>query len=174
MKKGIYFFLFVLAIGLTFSSCKKSEEFINPVYECDCGKVNWFGSNHDLLMSEFVRPDETNFLSRRYYITADVSSSGESEPHHLNIIIETDSVHHEFFDLMLSPHISVEVEEVNYNDPTLLVRHYVPVIGNVNINAAILGGSESASFNLSVQESFNGTPAGAILPLSGSLNVLVQ
>lgn len=174
MKKVIYLFLFVLAVGAVFTSCKKSEEFINPVYECECGKVSWFGSTHDLLMSEFVRPDETNILSRRYYITADVSASGESEPHHLNIIIETDSVHHEFFDLMLSPFISVEVEEVNYNDPTVLVRTYVPVIGNVNINSAILGGTESASFNLSVQESFNGTPAGAILPLSGSLTVLIQ
>jgi hypothetical protein len=136
--------------------------------------VNWFGSNHDLLMSEFVRPDENNILSRRYYITADVAATGESEPHHLNIIIETDSVHHEYFDLMLSPFISVQIEEVNYNDPTVLVRTFVPVIGNVSITPAIFGGSESASFNLNVQQSFNGSPAGAIIPLTGNLDVLIQ
>ncbi|MCB0760025.1 MAG: hypothetical protein KDC12_00785 [Flavobacteriales bacterium] len=171
MKKTGIIWISLIAATITIAGCKKSEEFINPVYQCECGKVSWFGDQHELLMAEYLQPAEDNAFGRRYYITADIASEGESEPHHLNMIIETDSVHHQYFDILLSQHIDVWIQEVNYNDPNVQIREFVPVLGNVNISPAFFGGTEKASFTLSVQESFNGSPAGAILPLSGNLEV---
>jgi hypothetical protein len=172
MKRISSIILVVFTLVIVFVGCKKSEEFVNPVFMCECGSVNWNGTEYPLLMAEYINYIDTNLLSRRYYVTADVMVEGEIEAHNFNMTIELDTVSQSIF-LLPGDDAIVLAEDVNFNDPIQTVRTFQADGGVIEIAPAILGGSESVSFNLSMQQTFDGIPFGVPIPVSGSMVVQI-
>lgn len=164
-------FFAVFLFAIVFAGCKKSEEFVNPVHVCECGSLKWDGEEFQLLTANYVLSDTANFLSRRYYLSANVAVEGETETHNVNVILEVDSVDQSIFFVETAEDLFVRVENVNYNDPISVVRVFEPIQGQVLISPAILGGTETVSFNLILKENYNGNLVGFPVSFSGSFIV---
>jgi hypothetical protein len=162
---------------LTLSGCQKNPEFVNPVYACGCGALNWSGVEYPLLDANYILTDELEETSRRYYVTSDVKVEGENGAHSVNVIIEVNDVVESVFyvgDDDEDAILDVVIHEINENDPILPLRTYVPVDGVVQIVPAILGGTETASFNLIVRELYDGDLVGFEKSLTGNLSVQID
>ena len=156
---------------LTLSGCQKNPEFVNPVYACGCGALNWTGVEYPLLDANYIVPDSLEETSRRYYITSDVAVEG------VNVIIEVnDALESVFYvgDDDEDAILNVLIHEINDNDPILPLRTFVPIDGVVQIVPAILGGTETVSFNLVVRELYDGDLVGFEKSLTGNLSVYVD
>lgn len=152
------------------SGCKKQDEFINPVYNCECGSIKWQGVDYPFQMAEYVLGDPDDILSRKYYLTADVRTEFETEPHQLNIQLGVDTVNHTPF-FIPDPDVLNWFEEINQNDALLPYRTYTSTVGLVNITPAILGGNERVSFEMIIREVVNGDTVGFEISTKGSFNV---
>lgn len=172
MRKSVLA-LFVVATAMLFFGCAKNEDFVNPVYECECGTITWQGAEYPLLLAEYIQPDDDNFLSRRYFLTADVRLEGEVEPHNLSIQLGTDSVD-QVVQFIPDDEVFNFFEEVNDNDQLLPYRTYVCTNGVVNFNPAFLGGRESVSFEMILRETVDGDTVGFDIPFSGSFSVTIE
>lgn len=171
MKKTGFILLAGIAATVLVAGCKKSDEFVNPVYMCNCGVMNWLGSEYPLLGAHYIVPDTANPLSRRYYISAETSLEGELLTHNLNMRLEVDSVTKGVFYVEDDDDLEILVEEINYNDPIDTLVTYLPVDGVVSIAPALLGGTESVQFNLVLKRFYNGSLVGFEVPFSGNLSV---
>lgn len=171
MKTWMKTVLVVIALSLTIVACKKTPDFVNPVYSCECGSMTWNGDEYQLALAEYINAPDTALLSRRYYATADVQLEDEFDAHNLNFTIEVDTVIKSVFFVDADPDLIIDIEEVNFNDPLLPVRDYQTTGGVVNIAANVLGGPETVSFDLIVKETFDGIPVGFDIPFSGSFTV---
>lgn len=164
--------LLILTIAVI-TGCKKSEPYINPVFECSCGAVQWNNRDIQLLMAEYVESEPGNIFSRRYYLTADLRQPGDDEAHNLNIQIGIDSLtgtqlfipEQEVFTLF---------EEVNNNDELSPLRTYVATQGFVGVNAAILGGEERVQYQMILKEVVDGQLVGFDLSVSGEFTVRIE
>ncbi|MEY3398041.1 MAG: hypothetical protein RL220_635 [Bacteroidota bacterium] len=168
-------FLAILGVSALFSGCKKTPDYVNPVYSCGCGAMSWVGTQYPLLDANYIIPIEGEALSRRYYCSADVQIEGETGTHNVNLIIEISDVSESVI-YVGDDEVEMEIvaHEVNENDPILPVRTYVATDGVVQISPALLGGNEPVSFNLIVRELYDGDLVGFEKALTGNLNVLVS
>lgn len=172
MRKHLQAAMFGLfAITLLFA-CKKTEEFVNPEFMCECGVVKWNGIDYPLLMAEVVRTNPENPFSRRYYLTADVRLEGEVEPHNLNIQISIDTIGPGAFYIPENNVVTL-FEEVNQNDELLPYRAYECTNGLVNVTPAILGGEERADYQMILREVVNGELVGFDESVSGDFQVTI-
>jgi hypothetical protein len=171
MKKYLLFFSVITLLAA--AGCKKSEEFVNPEFMCECGTLSWNGTEYPLLMAEYVIEGEDLFLSRRYFLTTDIRLEGEEMPHNLSFQLGIDSVDQ---GILYIPTDSVFnlVEEVDQNDQLFPYRTYTGINGIVNTSPAILGGTESVSFQIILRETVNGDTVGFDIPFSGSFTVNIQ
>ncbi len=161
----------VLAISFAFAACKKSEEFVNPVFTCDCGSLNWNGTSFQLQMAEYVNPIDTSDYARTYFLTADVTSEDETETHNLNLSFEIENIINSPF-LLAEQSIPFSLEEINYNDPFFPMRRFVPYTGVITINPAIFGGTETVELNLLLNEvSSDGIVLNTEIPFNGSFSI---
>lgn len=161
-----------LAVILLFA-CKKSEEFVNPEFMCECGVVKWNGVDYPLLMAEYVRANPENPFSRRYYLTADIRLEGEVEPHNLNVQFTIDTVG---AGPLYIPENNVVTlfEEVNQNDELMPYRSYECTNGVINMTPAILGGVERADYQMVLKEVVNGELVGFDISISGDFTVNIE
>lgn len=173
MRNWMKYTLVLVALSAILFACKKTPEFVNPVYKCECGAINWNGTEYDLLMAEYIYPVDSNLLSRRYYATADVTLEGEYDAHNLNFTIEVDTVIEAIFFPEANPDVVITIEEVNFNDQLLPLREYSVESGIIEVQANVLGGPETVGFDFIVKETFEGIPVGFPLALSGSFVVEV-
>ncbi|WP_306640028.1 hypothetical protein [Sanyastnella coralliicola] len=171
MKRVLFLGLLTIIIGAL--GCAKNEEFVNPVYMCECGSVSWQGTAYPLQLAEYVQPDEDNFLSRRYYLTADIRLEGQTQPHTLAITLGTDSVD-QVVQFIPADTVFNLVEEIDQNSQLLPYRTYVCTNGVVNFNPAFLGGRESVAFEMILRETIGTDTVGFDIPFSGSFNVTIQ
>lgn len=169
IKKALFFGALIVALW----GCKKSEDFVNPVYMCECGELTWGGETYPLLLAEYVTLADSLPLSRRYYLTTDVRLEGEDESHNLNFTLELDSVNHPVF---FVPNDTVPnlLEEVNFNDDILPYRTFTTVNGVVEVNGAPLGGTETVSMEMLLKEVVNGDTVGFEIPFTGSFSVTIE
>ena len=167
------FVLFFAITAFAFVGCKKSEDFVNPIYDCDCGTVKWNGEDYPLLMAEYVHANPEDIFSRRYYITADLRGEGDTEPHNLSVQIGIDSLGGSVFYIPENEVFNL-FEEVNNGDELLPYRTYACTNGVVNVTPAILGGTESVSFQMILKETVDGQFVGFDIPVSGSFKVDIE
>ncbi|NNE55400.1 MAG: hypothetical protein HKN32_05230 [Flavobacteriales bacterium] len=174
MRNWLKLSLALVGLSTILFACKKTPEFVNPVYKCECGTMNWNGTEFALSMAEYINVPDSALLSRRYYTTADVQLEGEFEPHNLNLTIEVDTVIKAVFFVEADPDLIITLEEVNFNNPLLPVREYAVTSGSVEIAANVLGGPETVNFNLVAKETFDGIPVGFDIPLVGTMTVTIE
>jgi hypothetical protein len=160
-------------------SCKKTPDYVAVPYDCACGSLSWQGEEYPLLGTTYILTDSTNAKSRRYYITADVTLEGEQEAHGLSAWIEIP-------DIGSGGNFSIDaqsgenefqawVDEFNPNDPTDTLRQYVPVNAVVQVGAApAAGGTESVSFQLTLNQLEDGAPVPGDLNCSGNFSVIIN
>ena len=81
----------IAAVLLT--ACSASEDYMPPVYSCDCGTLVLDGDSLQVLGAEFVYlQQEDSLFSRRYFVTADAQAEGESEEHGVSLILDVPNV----------------------------------------------------------------------------------
>ncbi|MGB0423294.1 MAG: hypothetical protein ACPGED_03180, partial [Flavobacteriales bacterium] len=162
--KRTYWIIFAVLSVVVFS-CKKSSEFLNPVYMCNCGSLVWQSEAFTLNNAEYVLAHDTLPLSRQYYLTADVAAEGEVGTHSLNIYFDLDSADHPQF-FIPDDTVSVYIEEIDEN-AAIPFKTYQAVNGVINVNGALLGGTERVSMDLILQQTTNGVPVGFEIPFKG-------
>lgn len=167
--KRYYFVLAVLVVVMTIASCKKSDDFVNPVFMCECGSLSWEGEVYPLLMAEYVLLDSNQF-SRKYFLTADVRSEDEVLAHNLNFSLTIDSISGSML-FVPDESLSNMLQVPNLNDNLSPLRNYTGVNGVINVNSQIFSGSESISFDLEMKEIVNGDTVGLVTPFSGSFSL---
>ena len=170
MKK----YLFALgAIAVLAFGCAKNEDFINPVFNCECGSITWDGVNYPLQMAEWVQADTGNFLSRRYFLTADIRQDGENKPHNLSIQLDIDSIDQTVHFIPADQLYNI-FEEVNENDNLLPYRQYVCTNGVIDLSPAILGGEESVAAEMLLREVVGGDTVGFDIEFSMDFTVTIE
>ena len=167
----------LLLIGLmaTFSACYDADDFINPVYNCECGTMTYNGAQLPLKMAEAIVPDSANPLSRRYHLVADLRSEGEIEEHaaarDLTVFLEIDTLDQNVYYIPADglPNL---IQEIDRSD-TLFggVRDFVVTNGVVQITPAYFGGPEPVTFQFEMREVIDGELVGFVVPLSGTFTV---
>ena len=162
------------ALALTWSlasGCYKSPDFINPVYNCECGSIAFNGSDYALKMAEAVVPDSLEPLSRSYHIVADLRTADEVDAH-----VPAHDITFQFsFDVLDDVVFYVQQEEVNHlvqvinqGDDLFPVRDYKATDGSIVIDPAYSGGAEEVTFNLTLREWVDSTLVGLPVAFTGS------
>ena len=156
-------------------SCKKTPDYVAAPYDCTCGSLTWQGEEYPLLGTTYILTDSTNARSRRYHITADVLPEGEYGPHGLSAWIEIADIGNGGGFILTGPNVggfSARIDEYNPNDPTDTLRQYIPVSGSVQVGAApVTGGTESVSFQLTLNQLDGDLPVPGNISVSGSFSV---
>lgn len=168
--KRITFAVIALLGMAVFYGCQVNPEFENPVYACDCGSVTFEGQTYNFLMADYLHYPDTNLLSRKYYLTANMQTGAETEPHHLNLSFYVDTVTDQFF-TNDDPFLDLKIEEVNYNETLIPIRMYEADLIAIEVIPAILNGPEYVQFLMQVTEYVNGSPASLPFQMQGYFDV---
>jgi hypothetical protein len=179
--KSIPTTFFVLALlvfaGTLSTGCYKTPDFINPVYNCDCGTVTFNGTDYALKMAEIVVPDSLEPLSRSYHIVADLRTAEAIEAH----APAHDLTFQFSFDVLDDVAYYLQQEDVDHlvqvidqGDELFPVRDYKSADGSIVISPAYSGGPEEVTFNLTLREwvdsTFVGTPLGFAGSFTGNID----
>ena len=175
MKRTALILSIAAATGL--SSCYESPEFINPVYNCECGAITLNGQPFPLKMAEAVVWDSLQPLSRRYHLVADMRDAGQIEAHapahDFTVTLEFDSINRPVF-YIPTDGIVHGMQEIDHSDEFFPVRDYVATNAVITPTPAFLGGTETVSFEMLLKEAVNGNPVGFEIPFSGSFVVNID
>lgn len=171
------FIIVVALFGVLASGCYKGTDFINPVYSCDCGQVEFNGTEVPLKMAEIVVPDSLEPLSRSYHIVADLRTDEEINAHvdahdltfHFSFEVLDDVVYYIQQDDVLH-----NVQEINHGDPLMPIRNYQATEGSIVIDPAYSGGDETVEFNLTLRESVNGSLVGTPVTMRGTFTDFIE
>jgi hypothetical protein len=171
--------IFAAAVALTavvFSACTKSEAYLPPVYDCECGAVQFAGSESLPLMSAEWVPQlyGDSLYSRRYFITADAQAEDEQKDHAIHMILDVDDIRQTSWYLPADS-LFCEITDNNHNDALDTLRTYRCTNGVITmVTAAPTGGEESVAFEMVVREEVNGQLIGFEQNFSGSFTVTVD
>jgi hypothetical protein len=167
----------ILSTTLVLSGCYESDEFVNPVALCECGSINFDGADYPLKMAEGFVFDETNVLSRRYHLVADMRSEAEvkshAPAHDFTVFIEIDSINQPVYYLPqdLVPHL---MQQIDHSETLNPVADYTCTNGVFTANGAVLGGTESIAFEMLLREVVDGQQVGFEIPFSGSFTSTID
>lgn len=169
--------LLTVALLGALSGCYKAPEFVNPVYNCDCGTVTFGDSLYNLKMAEAVVPDSLEPLSRSYHIVADLRTPDEVDAHvpahdltfHFSFPVLDDVVYY-----VQQEDIQHLVQVINHGDDIFPIRNYKATDGSIVITPAYSGGDETVEFNLSIRESVDSILVGVPIAFSGSFTGFIE
>lgn len=165
--------LVLAVIGVMAFGCAKNPDFVNPVFQCDCGTFTFDGVDYPLQMAEYVPANDTTDVGRRYFLTADIREGSESLPHNLSMQLEIDSVTTPIHYIPADGLFNL-VEEVNENDNLLPYRTYVVTNGVINVTPAIFGGEETVSMECIIRETVAGDTVGFDIPFNSTFTVTIE
>lgn len=164
--------LLVLSLAIAFVGCYDANDFVNPVYNCECGTMTYNGTELPLKMAEAIVPDSANPLSRRYHLVADLRSDAEIEEHaaarDLTVFLEVDTLDQNVFYIPADglPNL---IQEIDRSDSLFGgVRDFVVTNGVVQVTPAYFGGPEPVTFQFEMREVLDGELVGFAVPLSGT------
>lgn len=122
--------------------------------------------------ADYVLANDTLPLSRKYYLTADVTAEGEVGTHSLNIYFDLDSVDQQQF-FIPEDTVTVHIEEID-EGAAIPLKTFQSVNGVVNVNGALFGGTERVSMDLILQQTTLGVPVGFEISFKGNFSVVVD
>lgn len=167
--------LLLIGLVVTFSACYEADEFVNPVFNCECGSMTYNGTELPLKMAEAIVPDSLNPLSRRYHLVADLRSEVEVKEHaparDLTVFLQVDTLDQNVF-YIPADGIPNLIQEIDRSD-TLFggARDFVVTNGVLQVTPAYLGGAEPVNFQFEMREVIDGELVGFVVPLSGTFTV---
>lgn len=175
-KRTLFGFI-TAALIVALVGCYKAPEFVNPVYNCDCGTVTFGDSLYNLKMAEAVVPDSLEPLSRSYHLVADLRTADEVDAH----VPAHDLTFHFSFPVLDDVVYYVQQEEVqhlvqiiNQGDDLFPIRNYKATDGSIVINPAYNGGEETVEFNLSIRESVDSILVGLPIAFTGTFTGIIE
>lgn len=165
------------ALIVALAGCYKAPEFVNPVYNCDCGTVTFGDSLYNLKMAEAVVPDSLVPLSRSYHLVADLRTADEVDAHvpahdltfHFSFPVLDDVVYY-----VLQEEVQHLVQIINQGDDLFPIRNYKATDGSIVINPAYNGGEETVEFNLSIRESVDSILVGLPIEFTGTFTGIIE
>ena len=169
MKSLIYYSLFLIGI-ISFSSCQKTPDYVNEPYKCLCGSVGWDGTTYEVLGAEYVFLTDT--LSRKYFVTTEISSADDQEVHHINFELEIEDVMITDYNIADDP-LNMSIKEVDYNS-ALVHREFQAIAGSVTLMPAPFGGPEQVNFSLIVRQVVGGDLFGPEIPYNGNFDLTIE
>ena len=167
----------VIASGIFATGCYKSPEFINPVYDCDCGSMVFVDSTYALKMAEIVVPDSLEPLSRSYHIVADLRTAEEIDAHvpardltfSLSFDVCDDNVYY-------VQQVEVEhlVQLIDQGDDIYPVRNFKATDGYIEIDRQFGSGPEPVVLDLVVREWVDSSFVGSTIKFTSEFTGIID
>jgi hypothetical protein len=176
MHKVLSALSLVALIAITLSACTKSDSYLPPVYNCECGAVQFAGSDDlPLVSAEWVTQLYGDSLySRRYFITANAQAEDEEKDHAVHMILDVDDIRQTSWYLPADS-LFCEITDNNHNDALDTLRTYRCTNGVVTmVTAAPTGGEETVAFEMVIREEVGGVLVGFEQSFSGRFTVLID
>ena len=143
--------IFPALTAVLLTACSASEEYMPPVYSCDCGTLVLDGDSLQVLGAEFVYlQQEDSLFSRRYFVTADAQSPDESEEHGVSLTLDV-------------PNFNVAFDTTQ----TFRITNGVASI----MAAPLTGGEETVNIDFLIRREQNGELVGFERTLKGSFKL---
>lgn len=173
--KRIFLFLLPALAALVLAACSSTEPYMPPVYRCDCGSLILDGDTLEVLGAEYVYlPGEDSLFSRRYFVTADAQSAGETEEHGVSLTLDVPNVQQ---GAIFYPDSGVftQVDETNFNVAFDTTQTYRITNGVASVLAAPLsGGLETVNVDFLIRRELGGELVGFERTLKGNFTVVVN
>ena len=173
--KRFHALLLPAAVILLLSACSKSEDYVPPVYRCDCGTLVMDGDSLEVLGAEFVYlQQEDSLFSRRYFVTADARTADETEEHAVSLILDVPNVQlgNLFYPL---DGAFTQVDETNFNVAFDTTQTFRITNGVASVLPAPLsGGEESVTIDFLMRREQNGELVGFEQTLKGNFTLDIQ
>lgn len=167
--------LFTAFVAVLLVACSTSEDYLPPVYECNCGTLVLDGDSMKVLGAEFVYlPGEDSLFTRRYFVTADAQTEDETKEHAVSLILDVPSVAQ---GSVFYPQEGAftQVDETNFNVAFDTTQTYRITNGVAAIMAAPLtGGEETVNVDFLIRREQNGELVGFERTLQGDFKVLIN
>ena len=167
--KRITSLLLPAATALLLTACSSSEDYLPPVYKCDCGTLVLDGDSMEVLGAEFVYLQQADSLfSRRYFVTADARTEDESDEHGVSLILDVPNVQQ---GAIFYPADGVfnQVDETNFNVNFDTTQTFRITNGVASVLAAPLtGGEESVTLDFLIRRELDGELVGFERTLKGN------
>ena len=163
----------IAAVLLT--ACSASEDYMPPVYSCDCGTLVLDGDSLQVLGAEFVYlQQEDSLFSRRYFVTADAQAEGESEEHGVSLILDVPNVQQGAV-FYPADGVFTQIDETNFNVAFDTTQTFRITNGVASIMAAPLtGGEETVTLDFLIRREQNGELVGFERTLKGNFKLEIN
>ncbi len=163
----------IAAVLLT--ACSTSEEYMPPVYNCDCGTLVLDGDSLQVLGAEYVYlQQEDSLFSRRYFVTADAQSADESEEHGVSLILDVPNVQQGAI-FYPAEGVFTQVDETNFNVAFDTTQTFRITNGVASVMAAPLtGGEETVTVDFLIRREQNGELVGFERTLKGDFKLEIN
>lgn len=163
----------IAAVLLT--ACSASEDYMPPVYSCDCDTLVLDGDSLQVLGAEFVYlQQEDSLFSRRYFVTADAQAEGESEEHGVSLILDVPNVQQGAV-FYPADGVFTQIDETNFNVAFDTTQTFRITNGVASIMAAPLtGGEETVTLDFLIRREQNGELVGFERTLKGNFKLEIN
>lgn len=170
--KRFHALLLPAAVILLLSACSKSEDYVPPVYRCDCGTLVLDGDSLEVLGAEFVYlQQEDSLFSRRYFVTADARAEDESEEHGISLILDVPNVQQGNL-FYPAEGLFTQMDETNFNVAFDTTQTYRVTNGVAAVVPAPLsGGEENVNVDFLIRREQNGELVGFERTLKGNFKL---
>lgn len=173
MKKSTGYFFIVLFLSVL--SCKKTPEYVQEPYLCNCGNLSWAGASYPMLgvhqaSADTLRPDY-----RRYHFSSDVRIEGEEKTHSISgwFVVENIAGGGQFITDLGAQQFSCEIDEYNLNGVPDTLKRFIPISGSLNISKAQAPGlSEGVTFQLTLGQIVDSTLSTGSISCSGDFSLI--
>jgi hypothetical protein len=164
--------IFPALTAVLLTACSTSEEYLPPVYSCDCGTLVLDGDSLQVLGAEFVYlQQEDSLFSRRYFVTADAQSEDESEEHGVSLTLDVLNVQQGAV-FYPADGVFTQFDETNFNVAFDTTQTFRITNGVASIMAAPLtGGEETVNIDFLIRREQNGELVGFERTLKGSFKL---
>ena len=156
-------------VALLLAACSTSEDYMPPVYTCDCGALILDGDSMEVLGAEYVYlQQEDSLFSRRYFVTANARTEDENAEHGVSLILDVPNVQQGAIFYPMEG-LFTQMDETNFNVAFDTTQTYRVTNGVASVVAAPLsGGEESVTVDFLIRREQNGELVGFERTLKGN------
>lgn len=162
-------------VAVLLTACSSSEDYLPPVYRCDCGTLVLDGDSLEVLGAEYVYlQQEDSLFSRRYFVTADATKEGENEEHGVSLILDVPNVQQGAI-FYPADGVFTQFDETNFNVAFDTTQTFRVTNGVASVIAApITGGEETVNLDFLVRRELDGELVGFERTLKGNFTIVVE
>lgn len=171
----LFALLLPAAAALLLAACSTTEDYLPPVYKCDCGMLALDGDSIEVLGAEFVYlPGPDSLFSRRYFVTADARGADEGQEHGVSLILDVPNVQQGNL-FYPAAGLFTQIDETNFNVAFDTTQTYRVTNGVASVlPAPLAGGEESVTVDFLIRREQNGELVGFERTLKGNFKLQIN